>query len=774
MSGSLNLVVRITGDAGDLKAEVIGAKREVEGLGQSGAAAGARGAQGLGAMAAASARVAATAVSFAAVGAAIMAVARAGDTANAAIARMAVATGSARQALDVYDRLYQLSLRTGVAVTEAAGAFQRFAIAAREAGASQAQILAIVQLMQQAGALAGASTQETASATLQLGQALASVRLQGDELRSILEAMPNLAAALARELGVGVGELRKMGEEGKLTSETIIPAMQRAAARMNEDFQRLPPSLERSMQVLGVATGRFLADMDRAIGLSRTLARILADVAGSLNTMRIAAGLGTPIEAAERELANRRSALIQARRDAEGAAGATVADQPDGPGLLPGLGAAAARRRERDAAAAAATLRDAEQEVRAAEIRLQQLRGNAVANAEGGDAENAQRGAENRRRQAAQEITELREQLDRRLRLRREAAADEARIANAVAAGAIPAAEGARLREAVQRQLREDEGKLGGAGRRGPDAGAQATLADLRNQLAEAERLTESLRTPREKLTEGLRDYERMLANGRISQETFNRAVAAAREEFQRTDPDLRRQGQAMEELGRLGERAFDRIGSAITESMVQGKFELRDLSRVGLAVASELTQAFLRLAVINPVKNALGLGGAGGATTLNDVIGGIGRFFGGAGGGITAADASAGGFLFHTGGVVGQGAAPARAVPAALYATAPRLHGGLAPDEMPAILRRGEGVFTEQQMARLGPAGASYSFAPTIQFSGDAGAPRDRDALLAGMRTLWLADLRAAVPGIVEASKTSLRTDVRRLGADRALGATA
>ena len=44
------------------------------------------------------------------------------------------------------------------------------------------------------------------------------------------------------------------------------------------------------------------------------------------------------------------------------------------------------------------------------------------------------------------------------------------------------------------------------------------------------------------------------------------------------------------------------------------------------------------------------------------------------------------------------------RAVPASLFANAPRLHtSGIASDEIPTILQRGEGVFTVGQMEALG-----------------------------------------------------------------------
>lgn len=64
-----------------------------------------------------------------------------------------------------------------------------------------------------------------------------------------------------------------------------------------------------------------------------------------------------------------------------------------------------------------------------------------------------------------------------------------------------------------------------------------------------------------------------------------------------------------------------------------------------------------------------------------------------------SAGQASSGllGMLFHGGGVVGSSGAAARALPRGLFALAPRLHAGLAPDEFPAILQRGEEVITRR-----------------------------------------------------------------------------
>lgn len=54
-----------------------------------------------------------------------------------------------------------------------------------------------------------------------------------------------------------------------------------------------------------------------------------------------------------------------------------------------------------------------------------------------------------------------------------------------------------------------------------------------------------------------------------------------------------------------------------------------------------------------------------------------------------------------HKGGVVGETPAPMRFVPAAAFAGAPRLHGGLSSDEYPAILQRGETVIPKGDIGK-------------------------------------------------------------------------
>ena len=77
------------------------------------------------------------------------------------------------------------------------------------------------------------SEQEEESAVTKFRQALAANGLGGEELRSMLENPVGLA--LAKGLGVSVGEFRKLGTDGKLTPSVLIGALKKYDTQVKKD-----------------------------------------------------------------------------------------------------------------------------------------------------------------------------------------------------------------------------------------------------------------------------------------------------------------------------------------------------------------------------------------------------------------------------------------------------------------------------------------------------------------------------------------------------------
>lgn len=94
------------------------------------------------------------------------------------------------------------------------------------------------------------------------------------------------------------------------------------------------------------------------------------------------------------------------------------------------------------------------------------------------------------------------------------------------------------------------------------------------------------------------------------------------------------------QELSKIGEQAFDRIGTAITEAFTKGKGKMIDFKNIAKAVFSEIIQAALKMMVINPILNSLFGGTRGTAGGLMTVLGSAG----GDGAGGVAGGGSSGG----------------------------------------------------------------------------------------------------------------------------------
>lgn len=84
--------------------------------------------------------------------------------------------------------------------------------------------------------LPGASAE---AATFQFSQAMSSGTLRGEELNSILEQMLPLAEAIATGLGITTGQLRKLGEQGMLTSKNVMAAILSQKEAINSQFDAM-------------------------------------------------------------------------------------------------------------------------------------------------------------------------------------------------------------------------------------------------------------------------------------------------------------------------------------------------------------------------------------------------------------------------------------------------------------------------------------------------------------------------------------------------------
>jgi tape measure domain-containing protein len=148
--------------------------------------------------------------------------------------------GTAIETDTIVKQIYASAQNARGSFGDMAAVVAKFGNNARDAFASQDEVIAFANLIQKQMTIAGASTQEASNAMLQLSQALGSGVLRGDELNSIFEQAPNLIQSIADYLDVPIGKIREMAQDGQLTADTVKAAIFSSADDINAKFEAMP------------------------------------------------------------------------------------------------------------------------------------------------------------------------------------------------------------------------------------------------------------------------------------------------------------------------------------------------------------------------------------------------------------------------------------------------------------------------------------------------------------------------------------------------------
>lgn len=187
-------------------------------------------------------------------GAAVVGLASVADEFTIMATQLEYLTGSAAAAAEAEEELYRISKLTGTQMAENTGTFTKLALASEMTGLSMAENLKVQEMLAVTMIKTGTSGQQASAAMLQLSQALASGKLQGDEFRSMAENAPAVLSQLATALGVTRGELKAMSTDGQLTSEVLGKAFldmaDNAGQSMGED---LPETVQQGWNAIVLA-----------------------------------------------------------------------------------------------------------------------------------------------------------------------------------------------------------------------------------------------------------------------------------------------------------------------------------------------------------------------------------------------------------------------------------------------------------------------------------------------------------------------------------------
>lgn len=179
--------------------------------------------------------------------------------------------------------VHQIALQTNSTLDNTGALFTRLNTVAKDMGKSQQFALDMTSTVTKAIQLGGSSTQEAEAAVTQFIQAMQGGVLRGEEFNSIMEGGYGLAEALAKGLGKTTGELRKMAENGELSAERVLAALEKQKAGVDAQYAEMPTTISNALQKISTSWQILIGEMDQANGASATVAQWLSVLADNLN-----------------------------------------------------------------------------------------------------------------------------------------------------------------------------------------------------------------------------------------------------------------------------------------------------------------------------------------------------------------------------------------------------------------------------------------------------------------------------------------------------------
>lgn len=196
---------------------------------------------------------------------------------------------------DATDRIAAIATDAGVAIDALATTFAASARAGRTLKASGDAVFQFNEAVAKGAAIANTGVSAVDGALRQLGQAIASPRVQLQEFQSVIEGTPRLAQAFAdgvKDAGGSVAKLRQIigDQSGKgISGAQLFQALISQLPKLRGEFAQTEATVGRSITRLNNAFTQYVGKANSASGVTATLGGFIDEVAKNFDQLADAA-----------------------------------------------------------------------------------------------------------------------------------------------------------------------------------------------------------------------------------------------------------------------------------------------------------------------------------------------------------------------------------------------------------------------------------------------------------------------------------------------------
>ena len=180
--------------------------------------------------------------------------------------RIRLVTSTQEEFTAAQSSLVSISQGTGQALNSIGSTYQALARSQKELGLTQKEVLQLTDTISKTMVIGGGTAEGNAAALIQLSQAFSSGVLRGEEFNAVMEQAPALAKTMAEGLGIPVGALRQMANDGKLTADAVSKAILKMSKDVDSQFKTVDLTISQSLTVLNTGFTEFIGKTSDASG----------------------------------------------------------------------------------------------------------------------------------------------------------------------------------------------------------------------------------------------------------------------------------------------------------------------------------------------------------------------------------------------------------------------------------------------------------------------------------------------------------------------------
>ena len=194
------------------------------------------------------------------------------DEFTSVTARLGNVTGGTANFISVQQQLFDISQSNRTAFSQTTDLYSSLARATKDLAVPQEKLITLTEGIGKALVVSGASGQSASAALIQLAQGFSAGALRGQEFVSVQEQAPEILRAVAFGLGVTTGQLKKMSEEGKLTTQVFIDGFLKGLPKVEDQFKNMPVTIGQSLTQVNNSILLTVGSIDKMTGTSSAIA----------------------------------------------------------------------------------------------------------------------------------------------------------------------------------------------------------------------------------------------------------------------------------------------------------------------------------------------------------------------------------------------------------------------------------------------------------------------------------------------------------------------